>query len=225
MKDYRERLERGIFEIVIITISILLAFALERWWDRQLDTGSREELVSSLVLEFEATAEDLKYALQTHESRRRGALALSQIQADTIESVDPDMISQYWYWAVTPDETFPPSGVLQSAISSGSLSLIGSEKLTSKLASWSDRLNNFTQTERVLADYTAQVFWPSVAQDVFIPLNKEKIGRETDEVILKPSTRNHLNFLVLGSDVAIGQVQELQQEVDEILELLKIESG
>ena len=223
MKNYHDQLKRGFFEIVVITISILLAFALDRWWDRQLDAGSKEELVSSLVLEFETTAEELESAMRIHENRRKGAQSLSQLQTATIEETSPELISQYWFWAVSPDETFPPNGALLSAISGGRLSLIESETLKAKLAGWSDRLDDLAQTERVVAEYTLHEFWPSVVQDVVIPLNNEEIGRETDQVILMPSTKNHLNLLVLGSEVAIEQVRELQQEIDEILTLLEIE--
>lgn len=225
MKNYRKNIEQIFVEIAIITISILLAFALERWWDRQTDLRQKEELLSSLISEFEATAEELQSARQMHENRRTGALELSRLEASSIGETGPDQISQYWYWAITPDETYPPRGALFSAISGNRLSLVDSEDLKTRLAGWTDSLDNFRQTERVLAEYTLQVFWPGVARDVVLPLNKERIGRETDEVILMPATKNHLNLLALGSEVAIGQIELLQQEAGEILVLLRNEVG
>ena len=223
MNDYRDRLKRGFFEVAVITVSILLAFALDRWWEGQLNAGSKQELISSLSLEFQAIEEALSSALRLHENRRDSARALSQLQASTIEDIDPEQISEYWYWTITPDETYPPSGALLSAISGGSLSLIDSEALKAKLSGWNDRLDDLTQTERVIADYTLREFWPSVSRTVVIPINNEDIGRETDQVILMPSTKNHLNLLSLGSDNAIYQVQELQREVVDILNLLDAE--
>lgn len=224
MNFNRERINQAILEIAIITVSILLAFALERWWDKQVDTQSKRELVSSLIQEFEATEAELQSALTSHRNRHVGASKLSELDEKTIGDVDPADISQYWYWAVTPDETYPPTGALLSAINDNRLTLLGNSSLKSRLASWSDRLENFRQTERVLAEYTLQTFWPNVAVDVIIPLNKESIGRETDQVILMPATKNHLNLLALGSNVAIGQVETLQEEVTEILRLLQEET-
>ena len=224
MKISRKRVNQAILEIAIITVSILLAFALERWWDRQVDVRSKGELVSSLIQEFEATRAELQSALASHSNRYRGASRLSELEEQTIGNVSPDDISQYWYWVVTPDETYPPTGALLSAINDNRLSLLGHSNLESRLASWNDRLENLRQTERVLAEYTLQTFWPNVAADVIIPLNKEAIGRETDKVILMPATKNHLNLLALGSSVAIGQIEDLQTEVTDILRLLQEES-
>jgi hypothetical protein len=224
MKEMRKRLNQAIIEIAIITVSILLAFALERWWDNQVDRRSRDELASSLLLDFEATAVELQSALTIHRNRYLGASKLSELEEATIGNVSPDDLSQYWYWAVTPDETYPPTGALQSAINDNRLSLLSNATLKSRLASWQDRLENFRQTERVLAEYTLQTFWPNVAVDVIIPLNKEAIGRETDKVILLPATKNHLNLLSLGSQVAIGQIETLHEEVIEILRLLHEEA-
>ncbi|HWM27584.1 MAG TPA: hypothetical protein VNQ14_03925 [Woeseiaceae bacterium] len=223
MTDYKKRLEQALIEIAIITVSILLAFALERWWDKQIDLRQKGELVSSLIQEFEATAIELDSALTAHRDRQLGASELSQMQTSTIGNVSPDLISQYWYWVVTPDETYPPRGALNSAISGNRLSLIHNQALKSRLAGWSDRLENFRQTERLLAEYTLHEFWPDVATDVILPLNKESIGRETDEVILMPATKNHLNLLALGSNVAIDQIETLQKELTEILQLLQEE--
>ena len=224
MKVSRKRVNKAILEIAIITVSILLAFALERWWDRQVDTRSKDELVSSLIQEFEVTNAEFQSALTSHSNRYRGASKLGELDEKTIGNVNPDDISQYWYWVVTPDETYPPTGALLSAINDNRLSLLRNAELRSRLASWNDRLENFRQTERILAEYTLQTFWPNVAVDVVIPLNKEAIGRETDKVILMPATKNHLNLLALGSRVAIGQIEALQAEASEILRLLQEES-
>ncbi len=223
MKVNRERISQAIFEIAIITISILLAFALERWWDGKVDSRSRDELVSSLIQEFEAVEAELESALDTHRKRQRSASRLSELNEDTIADADPAKISEHWYWVVTPDETYPPTGALLSAINENRLTLLSNSALRSRLARWIDRLENLRQTERVLANYTLQTFWPSVAVDVVIPLNKESIGRETDDVILMPATKNHLNLLSLGSNVAIAQILSLQEEVTEILGLLQEE--
>ena len=224
MKLNRERINQAILEIAIITVSILLAFSLERWWDRQVESRSKVELVSSLIQEFKATEVELQSALTQHGNRRLGAMKLSEMDEASIDAIDPTEISQYWYWAVSPDETYPPTGALLSAINDNRLALLGNSSLKYRLASWIDRLENVRQTERVLSEYTLQTFWPNVAERVVIPLNKEKIGRETDEIILLPATKNHLNLLALGSDVAISQIEELHEEVMEILRLLQEEA-
>ena len=224
MNFNRERINQTILEIVIITVSILLAFALERWWDEQVDKQSKGELVASLIQEFEATRDELGSARRFHSNRRLGASSLSELDEMTIGDVDPADISQYWYWAVSPDETYPPTGALLSAINDNRLSLLTNSNLKSRLSSWIDQLENFRQTERVLAEYTLQTFWPNVAVDVVIPLNKEEIERETDKIILMPETKNHLNLLALGSNVAMNQLETLQEEVTEILQLLEEET-
>jgi hypothetical protein len=69
MTDYKKRLEQALIEMTIITVSILLAFALERWWDKQIDLRQKGEVVSSLIQEFEATAIELDSASTTHRNR------------------------------------------------------------------------------------------------------------------------------------------------------------
>ena len=223
IKINRERINQAIFEIAIITVSILLAFALERWWDDRVDSRSKDELVSLLMQEFQSAKAELQVSMETHRERLRGVSKLNELDAQTIAEVDPVEISDYWYWAVTPDETYPPNGALQSAINDNRLTLLDSPVLQSRLASWTGRLQDLRQTERVVAEYTLQTFWPNVATDVVIPLNREAIGRETDEVILRPATKNHLTVLAIGSRVAISQVESLQEEADEIMKLLQEE--
>ncbi|MEM8982371.1 MAG: hypothetical protein AAGC71_05055 [Pseudomonadota bacterium] len=222
-KANRDTINQALVEVAIITVSILLAFALERWWDAIVDSRSRNELVVSLIQEFEATEAELQNALEMHQKRQVSVSALSALDAATIVNVDPAKISEHWYWAVTPDVNYPPTGALLAAINANRLTLLGSPGLRSSLAGWPNRLEDLRQTERVLADYTSQTFWPSVSADVVIPLNRERIGRETDAVILLPATKNHLNLLSLGSAVAIDQIMKLQQEVIEILRQLRDE--
>ncbi|MEM1262750.1 MAG: hypothetical protein AAGH76_10170 [Pseudomonadota bacterium] len=219
----RDRINNALVEIAIITVSIVLAFALERWWDAIVDSRLKDELVVSLIQEFEATGVELRSALQDHRDRMISASSLSELDEDSIGSIDPSKISEYWYGTVTPDETYPPTGALLSAINDNRLTLLGNSQLRSSLASWTYQLDDLRQTERVLANYTLQTFWPSVATDVVIPLNKETIGRETDSVVLLPATKNHLNLLSVGSSVAINQIVGLQEKLEEILRLLREE--
>ena len=53
MADYKERIRRGLFEMMIITVSIFFAFTLDRWWDLRIDSATEQEILSSLVGEFE----------------------------------------------------------------------------------------------------------------------------------------------------------------------------
>ena len=59
-----------VVELLVITTSIVLAFALDAWWDARGDRVDERKLLVALHEEFEAVKAELLAARRTHSSRQ-----------------------------------------------------------------------------------------------------------------------------------------------------------
>lgn len=218
----KERAWRGLVEFVVITMSILLAFSLDRWWDVRKDHGDEQKLLIALVEEFEATAQELRDSWDRHETRRAAAEALALVDLGTLGQITADSATSLWNYATKPETADPPQGTLTAVIANGTLTLIRNGSLQSHLAGWEARLADYNHTERNLADYILFEFIPWMALQGPLPYGSQS---PLNAAFLSVPTKNHLNRIVLVSEVALGENEALQDEVNEILTLLRQESG
>ena len=71
-------------EGVLIVVSILLAFGIDAWWDRNRDDDARRELVAALRAEFLAGSEELARAQSLH---RRRFDAAGDVATPSLDSI------------------------------------------------------------------------------------------------------------------------------------------
>ena len=65
-----KRINRLVVEALVITSSILLAFALDAWWDSHKDYMEETALLASLTVEFKSVEVELTRARMVHFSRQ-----------------------------------------------------------------------------------------------------------------------------------------------------------
>jgi len=134
-------------EAAAIVVSILLAFAIDAWWDDRQERIEEREVLLGLKSEF---------------SRYRDDLAISiDIQADVLLSTsDLVVATRRGFWkseahsfdAALVNLSDPKShdfggGVLDALISSGRLEIISDNELRMKLATWSEVFNEIRDDE------------------------------------------------------------------------------
>jgi hypothetical protein len=133
---------KGAFvEMVVVVVSILIAFGLDAWWDGRQDRAEEGEILQALASEFGQIGEEI----QTLEEYRNDEMALvlgflemtesgtSEISADSLDQL---MVNLF---AFVGQETFP-TGVLTSVVSSGQLSLIQNRELRHLLGGYAKEL-------------------------------------------------------------------------------------
>lgn len=148
-------------EAALIVASILLAFAIDAWWDGRQVEEQRVELLTSLREDLAATAADLDTAIaETRElvSRSGGFLEAARSDPD----VGPDSLL-YLFAAVANAAFFEPTlSSYRTAVATGAIELIRSPTLVEALTDFDLALGTFDLHMRVSAD----LFYQGPLQDL-----------------------------------------------------------
>ena len=133
-------------EIILVVIGILIALQINTWNENRINANQEITILNSLKSEFIENQILLTKEMEQHTK----ALRLLEELSNTI-SPEPDEINDKkldslmfavgWLPRYTPKE-----GVINSIISSGKISLIKNNELSSKLSSWNSLLNEYNTT-------------------------------------------------------------------------------
>ena len=123
-------------DVAILVTGILLAFALDAWWDDQQDIRRETEILRALSREFRDLQAELDRQAELREHllhTNLSTLLLLQREQFGRSIVIPDTIAQWLAISLTLDL---PQSSLQGVISSGRIDLIRDRELRSMLAAW-----------------------------------------------------------------------------------------
>ena len=123
-------------EGVVIVGSILLAFAIQAWWDDQNEQDAVETALSNVVIEIEDEWVELEDAIETNLSRVslfEEFLSLTPAELRALSEDSLDIISA----SFLPPRTIDGGGsALSSLLAGGSLSLIPDPEVRAAVVEW-----------------------------------------------------------------------------------------
>jgi hypothetical protein len=134
-------------EAVAIVASILIAFAIDAWWQGQLEEEEAQQILVSLKDEFEthrATLIDLEESW----TRREGSMVRLLEAIQTGEAPPPavmDTLLDDWSYPGTWD---PGSGARDALVASGRLELIDDLGLRNHLSEWQSIVDEVRDNEQ-----------------------------------------------------------------------------
>jgi hypothetical protein len=148
-------------EASAIVASILLAFAIDAWWEGRKLAEAEQSALVQLRSEFSRNIENLREKRVNHVAMEQSMLALLQYITD---SQDQDLVQD----AVLDDLdksiirwTFEAeTGVLTSLLGSGNLSIIHSDSLRNALAGWPAKIQDVVEDEMSVWNFTDSDFAP-----------------------------------------------------------------
>ncbi len=128
-------------EAAAIVGSILLAFAIDAWWDRLQQRSEVNDQLVAILVDMQTAEEYARYyrqmSLARQESVERLMAAASSATDNPAEKSLDELLSHFgWY----TEANIMPEGSIEALILSGNLSLIESEVLRQKLSGWSSFL-------------------------------------------------------------------------------------
>lgn len=131
-------------EATAIVVSILLAFAIDAWWDDVQSDARTREILDAVHLEMESNLSNLQDSIAHHEEIRR-AIGLAQDQF----SID-GLLNE----AVIAVEVFEPStGALDTLIATGMLSNIDDPGLRISLAAFQGLAQDLGERENRAVEF------------------------------------------------------------------------
>jgi len=147
-------------EAAAIVASILLAFAIDTWWDNRNETILERELLAVLQIEFKQNVNLLRDASDSYETQyldARNLLAYLDGTSDSSNSAELErLVRSLWEAKSVHLET----GAYDAAAASGDLRLISDNELRSHLAAWPSYVTEWAEEEAGLFQYRRNFLMP-----------------------------------------------------------------
>ncbi|WOJ97397.1 hypothetical protein R0137_02210 [Congregibacter brevis] len=190
-------------ESAAIVASILLAFAIDAWWDERKERRYEQETVLGLKAEYEEHYKDISWQIDFHGELLRGITTLLQAcSMGRYEDAGASIDDAVWA-SLVPVTTDLGSSVRDSLINSGRIEIISNIELRKKLADWDRYVDELTDTQLDSADLVRDQLMPYYAKHG-IGLahgNTDKDGTPWP-IVTKPSNPNSEAFALLFKDRA-----------------------
>jgi hypothetical protein len=152
---------RLIAEGAVIVVSILLAFAIDAWWDERADDAQETALLNGLAEDFHAASDDLQRARALHEAKSvAAAQLLSWAESESLGVVQTDQV-EIAISTLFAHPTFdPPMGTLRTILGSGRLDLLRNPELVRELTRWSAVFEDLREDEENANRHLYQSLFP-----------------------------------------------------------------
>jgi hypothetical protein len=135
-------------EGVLIVTSILLALALDAWWDDVQEDRRRTELLEALTVDFETTRVRLAASIALGDSLVAGTGAFL-VSAASATPLPVDSLRVLASQALRPFEFRPATSSYEGARASGDLQLLRSRELIKAFAEFDQSMTYFEDRSRV----------------------------------------------------------------------------
>lgn len=171
--ERRQRLLRIFAEGIAIVASILLAFAIDAWWERRSEREQALELAASLHGDFAASQAHVEQWLA---GNRRILEALEALLA-AVESrpigEEVTVPMSAIVGSIGAPTYSPTDTTLSAAISSGQIELIVDHELRNALALWLQQVDDTREDELLIREIAVHHLVPELASQV-------RLGRAFD---------------------------------------------
>ena len=153
-----------------IVISILLAFSIDAWWsDRQLHDEEREVL-ANLLTEFNRLESEIHDSRRFYSGIRSSALALIEIGVGTRDAVDDEEIDRLFSGILFYGNTWTwISSNLDSAISSGDITLVSNSDLRQRLGRLAAQLGIVREMVDIDMTFYRNRLRPYLSTNMYLP--------------------------------------------------------
>lgn len=230
------RIDLDVYEIIAIVLSILLAFAIDAWWDEWREGREAQRILVDLQEEFQMMRDEME--------EREGEWAQVRESLDRLMAaggdgaVPPPVVMDTLLSHLTWTSTFDPgTGALDALLSSGRLEWIDDLELRTVLAGWPGVLRELRDNEQVGRNWVALVLQPYLAE-AGVPLERalavtggwpvdpasdDAAGEAYRRLLSNPGFRSHVAFR--ASWVNVGEYQAASVALDNLMEHLGRELG
>lgn len=151
-------------ESVAIVLSILLAFAIDAWWEERRERDHEAEILVGLDNEFRGIRTLIEDKLSQYEKMKTsiGQLLIAHERgAWEYDAVSIDLSMQ---WLISPTSIEFGGGVLDAVVSAGRLEIISDVSLRAKLAGWQAVIDEVRDDELRNAGYIFNQILPYIAR-------------------------------------------------------------
>jgi len=155
---------RIVTESVAIVGSILLAFAIDAWWQDRNELIVEQRILRALLVEFEENDKLLQQARDGYEGRYSAAIRLLADIDQGIDNLDLGNFERLVRELTSIQSTHLESGAYDSLIASGELNIVRDESLRSRLAAWPSYVDEWSEEEAAVFSFGEDEFGPYISE-------------------------------------------------------------
>ncbi|MGI9223284.1 MAG: hypothetical protein ACR2QX_02315 [Woeseiaceae bacterium] len=157
-------------ESAAIVASILLAFAIDAWWDERVAAEREQEILKTLLADFESSREQFEDWKAFHLAVQASNTKLLQLATSgstdlTNDEIDRLLLDLSW-WDI---QSHFATSALNSVIASGELSIINSDALRRSVADWPTHMRNVQTTQMQDYEFFRDVWMPYLRKHGYLP--------------------------------------------------------
>lgn len=185
----------SIGEIILVVIGILIALSINNWNDLKKNKVIEQQLLTSLLEEFQANLKILDSTIQANEKIYEKSIRIGEFTGPSIMSVPEKDLSLLMVGAFKHESRFVPNlGTMNEINNSGKLSLIADPGLRKAISEWQSQLELVHNQESYVVERRDH------SQDFFIKYGNFRRHLDIiDDALLdaKPSRFPNNNFYFL----------------------------
>jgi hypothetical protein len=155
-------------ESLAIVTSILLAFAIDAWWQSRNDRATEQDILVALLEEFEQNEVLLAQARAEYETAYMAAIRLLEYLDKGSADIPASEFQQLIDGVLMQSGIYLESGAYDSLMASGRLDLIQDEALRNRLAAWPSYLAEWTEEVELDFGFVNDVLIPYISRSVRI---------------------------------------------------------
>lgn len=143
--ELRAQWKRLVIEGPIIIISILLAFAIDAWWEDRQQRSSAIEQLQRVATELEANAQYVNTKIKTLEGAVAGSAAIMNWMGPEPDEAPRPLFDEYWTDTLSIGFFELQRSATSDILARGQLVNEGMDELRTSLLDWSARANGLEQ--------------------------------------------------------------------------------
>ena len=199
--------QRLSLEATAIVMSILLAFAIDAWWDGRKEAEQRQRLLSALIVDFETTRERALAGIDIAER----AIERTRTYLNTDPTDESKTIRELWQnfqGAFEKIEFEPALSGYRGAVDTGQISLLRSAELGQAIAEITQTFDNYDQHDRITAELVFLDAMYDASRMVGLPLWRtfdelrvarfRKEDQELREILANPTVAISADIMLLA---------------------------
>lgn len=231
-----------VVEALLIVASILLAFAIDAWWDERKDRRQELKILASLKTEFEANLEQLDRVIDTHNTFRGRVEDMERLSEEQVRDLPQKAHSEYVFALCLPFSFNAVLGTTETLVGAGRLELIEDLSLrvaiTGFLKSYEDTFEDIeyvAENHKMLWPVEVRLGGPWTDPAVEVGIDGEVVKSldftplPTAEDVLRIRGDREFMGLVKRCHINVGyyltELEPMRGQVEEILELIEASIG
>lgn len=216
------RLWRAAGEIVVVTIGVLIAFALNAWWTERGERNQEQTHLRALISDFEWNHGALGASLERQERVSEAARELLEV-ARAEPGASADRIQPLLGRVFSSNRFEPVTGAYDALLNSAGLTLIRRATLRASLVAFDARLE-----DRYAERFSDELYLSFIREFAGqLRLADLAVGNPTTQAFAPllgdPRFQDHLVLRQGGEGEVAGQYRRLMADAQAILEQLRAE--